>query len=149
MWLKGVSIFLELVCSFSVTDHKNAYFVLDAQLTKISLVIYDASEGGVTTGSFLLIFFPSELEVYLELVQTALSFFFFPSSSCFVTCFKGNVEVIEQPGRVSFGPQANFIVQIEKDLLVQSESTELTFAVFVLSVGQSPASSQMIRMNAS
>lgn len=77
MWLKGVSIFLELVCSFSVTDHKNAYFVLDAQLTKISLVIYDASEGGVTTGSFLLIFFPSELEVYLELVQTALSFFFF------------------------------------------------------------------------
>lgn len=38
-------------------------FVLDAQLTKISLVIYDAAEGGVTTGSFLLFFSPSEFEV--------------------------------------------------------------------------------------
>lgn len=39
---------------------------LDAQLTKmshLSLDIYDATEGGVTTGSFLLFFSPSELEV--------------------------------------------------------------------------------------
>lgn len=31
-------------------------FVLDAQLTKISLVIYDAAEGGVTTAAFFYFF---------------------------------------------------------------------------------------------